>query len=149
MAFSLARNGDRPVPELVACTGAEHLGGFTLFQVFYLSLSPSLSPWGEKSMTLIPLPSCLQRDLPTRTKRKLHAIAGSKGMWSFPIRQEVKVNGMRIEKPSSFLAEHDTIIVSTDATPAPGLSRVSLFSSLLLSWFLPRRFGKRTDTWNI
>ena len=50
MTFSLARNGvsffvspnrylcshlyqDRPVPELVAATGAGHLGGFTLFQV--------------------------------------------------------------------------------------------------------------------
>ncbi|THU96462.1 hypothetical protein K435DRAFT_664536, partial [Dendrothele bispora CBS 962.96] len=51
MAFSLATNGYRPVPELVAATGSGHLGGFSLFQ----------------------------RDLPIRTKRWLHAIGGARG----------------------------------------------------------------------
>ncbi|KAG6869883.1 hypothetical protein C0995_016507, partial [Termitomyces sp. Mi166 len=32
MTFSLARNGERPVAELVAATGSGHLGGFTVFQ---------------------------------------------------------------------------------------------------------------------
>ncbi|THU96421.1 hypothetical protein K435DRAFT_858538 [Dendrothele bispora CBS 962.96] len=47
-----ATNGDRPVPELVAATGSGHLGGSSLFQ----------------------------RDLPIRTKRRLHAIGGARGI---------------------------------------------------------------------
>ncbi|KAK7451137.1 mRNA cleavage and polyadenylation factor subunit [Stygiomarasmius scandens] len=94
MAFSLAKNGDRPVPELVAATGSGHLGGFSLFQ----------------------------RDLPIRTKRKLHAIGGARGMWSLPIRQPLKAAG-----PSTFgkAGEQDTLIISTDANPSPGLSRIA------------------------
>ncbi|THU95820.1 cleavage factor protein [Dendrothele bispora CBS 962.96] len=84
MAFSLATNGDRPVPELVAATGSGHLGGFSLFQ----------------------------RDLPIRTKRRLHAIGGARGMWSLPIRQPLR-------------AEQDTLLLSTDAIPSPGLSRIA------------------------
>ncbi|KAF5370352.1 hypothetical protein D9758_007006 [Tetrapyrgos nigripes] len=91
LAFSLGRNGDRPVPELVAATGSGHLGGFTL----------------------------LQRDLPIRTKRKLHAIGGARGMWSLPIRQTLRGAGM----PST--GEQDTLILSTDANPSPGLSRIA------------------------
>ncbi|KAI0341420.1 hypothetical protein BDW22DRAFT_1408067 [Trametopsis cervina] len=98
MTFSLARNGDRPVAELVAATGSGALGGFTLFQ----------------------------RDLPTRMKRKLHAIGGGRGVWSLPVRQAVKVNGSTYEKPlNPHQASHDAIIVSTDANPAPGLSRIA------------------------
>ncbi|KII91367.1 hypothetical protein PLICRDRAFT_696440 [Plicaturopsis crispa FD-325 SS-3] len=98
MAFSLARNGDRPVAELVAATGTGVLGGFTLFQ----------------------------RDLPIRTKRKLHAIGGARGMWSLPIRQPVRVNGVSYERPvNPYQTENDSVIVSTDANPSPGLSRLA------------------------
>ncbi|PFH48729.1 hypothetical protein AMATHDRAFT_64747 [Amanita thiersii Skay4041] len=99
LAFSLARNGDRPVPELVAATGSGSLGGFTLFQ----------------------------RDLPIRTKRKLHLIGGARGVWSLPIRQSVRASGISYEKPVQ--AENDTLIVSTDANPSPGVSRIAKRSS--------------------
>jgi hypothetical protein len=46
-------------------------------------------------------------------------------MWSFPVRQSVNVNGVAYDKPSNpFRVENDSIIVSTDANPSPGLSRV-------------------------
>ncbi|KAF9448151.1 hypothetical protein P691DRAFT_801258 [Macrolepiota fuliginosa MF-IS2] len=64
MTFSLAMNGEKPVPELVAATGAGSLGGFTLFQ----------------------------RDLPIRRKRKILTISGSRGIWSLPIRQPLRNN---------------------------------------------------------
>ncbi|KAI0755747.1 hypothetical protein C8Q74DRAFT_1452340 [Fomes fomentarius] len=57
-----ARNGDRQVPELVAATGAGHLSSLHFFQ----------------------------RDMPTWSKRKLHAIGGGRGM--LPIRPAVKSN---------------------------------------------------------
>ncbi|KAF8886814.1 CPSF A subunit region-domain-containing protein [Infundibulicybe gibba] len=96
MAFSLARNGDRPVPELVAATGAGSLGGFTLFQ----------------------------RDLPVRTKRRLHPVGGARGMWSLPIRQPIKAGGISYERPvNPYQSDNDTLIISTDANPSPGLSR--------------------------
>ncbi|KAI0366045.1 hypothetical protein BV20DRAFT_1115505 [Pilatotrama ljubarskyi] len=99
MAFGLARNGDRVVPELIAANGSGELGGFHLFQ----------------------------RDMPTRSKRKLHAIGGGRGMWSLPVRQPVKVSGGTFERPANpFHAENDSVIISTDANPAPGLSRVSV-----------------------
>ncbi|KAJ7757023.1 CPSF A subunit region-domain-containing protein [Mycena metata] len=53
-----------------------------------------------------------QRDLPIRTKRKLHAIGGARGMWSLPIRQPLK-------------AENDSLILSTDVNPSPGVSRLA------------------------
>ncbi|KAJ6513930.1 CPSF A subunit region-domain-containing protein [Mycena vitilis] len=98
MTFSIAWNGDRPVPELVAATGTGPLGGFTLFQC----------------------------DLPIRTKRKLHAIGGARGMWSLPIRQPLK-SGNTLERPlDPFQAENDSlIIISTDVNPSPGLSRIA------------------------
>ncbi|THH20311.1 hypothetical protein EW146_g1016 [Bondarzewia mesenterica] len=102
MTFSLARNGDRPMPELVAATGAGYLGGFTLFQ----------------------------RDLPIRTKRKLHAIGGARGVWSLPVRQAVKVNGVSYERPTNpFHSDNDSVIISTDANPSPGLSRIATRSA--------------------
>ncbi|KXN84455.1 Protein CFT1 [Leucoagaricus sp. SymC.cos] len=64
MTFSLAMNGEKPVPELVAATGSGSLGGFTLFQ----------------------------RDLPVRKKRKILTISGSRGIWSLPIRQPLRNN---------------------------------------------------------
>ncbi|KAJ7481615.1 CPSF A subunit region-domain-containing protein [Mycena latifolia] len=93
MTFSVAWNGDRPVPELVAATGTGSLGGFTLFQ----------------------------RDLPIRTKRKLHAIGGARGMWSLSIRQPLNTSGHSLY-PSQ--TDNDTLIISTDVNPSPGLSRV-------------------------
>ncbi|KAG6916934.1 hypothetical protein DXG01_004621 [Tephrocybe rancida] len=99
MTFSLARNGERPVPELVAATGSGPLGGFTLFQ----------------------------RDLPIRTKRKLHAIGGARGMWSLPIRQPVKAGGITYEHAMDpYHTENDTLILSTDVNPSPGLSRIAM-----------------------
>ncbi|KDR76540.1 hypothetical protein GALMADRAFT_246929 [Galerina marginata CBS 339.88] len=98
MAFSLAKNGDRPVPELVTTTGAGPTGGFTLFQ----------------------------RDLPVVTKRKLHVIGGARGLWSLPIRQPVKASGISYEKAMNpYHAENDTLILSTDINPSPGLSRIA------------------------
>ncbi|KAF8156589.1 CPSF A subunit region-domain-containing protein [Crassisporium funariophilum] len=99
MAFSLAKNGDRPVPELVAATGSGPLGGFTLFQ----------------------------RDLPVLMKRKLHIIGGARGLWSLPIRQSVRASGISYEKPvNPFQADNDTLILSTDINPSPGLSRIAM-----------------------
>jgi cleavage and polyadenylation specificity factor subunit 1 len=67
----------------------------------------------------------IQRDLPIRTKRKLHAIGGARGMWSLPIRQPLRSNGVAHERPvNPFQMENDTLILSTDANPSPGLSRV-------------------------
>ncbi|KDQ18770.1 hypothetical protein BOTBODRAFT_28276 [Botryobasidium botryosum FD-172 SS1] len=97
MTYVVNQEGDRPAPELVACTGSSLFGGFTRFQ----------------------------RSLPTHTKRKLPSIGGSRGLWSIPIRRVIKVDGMRLERPSSSQAQVDTIIVSTDTTPSPGLSRIA------------------------
>lgn len=47
-------------------------------------------------------------------------------MWSLPIRQTLKMNGTseRLHRPAH--SENiDTVIVSTDANPSPGLTRVS------------------------
>ncbi|KAK7042372.1 protein CFT1 [Favolaschia claudopus] len=93
MTFSLAWNGDRAVSELVAATGTGPLGGFTLFQ----------------------------RDLPIRTKRKLHALGGARGMWSFSVRQIPKTGG----PPDSSQSDNDSLVISTDANPSPGLSRLA------------------------
>ncbi|KAF9818061.1 hypothetical protein IEO21_03022 [Rhodonia placenta] len=102
MTFTLTKNGDRAVPELVAATGSGMLGGFTL----------------------------LQRDLPTRVKRKTPSISGNRGIWSLPVRQAVKVNGSTYERPANpFYAENDSLIISTDANPAPGLSRIARFTA--------------------
>ncbi|KAI9568018.1 CPSF A subunit region-domain-containing protein [Boletus coccyginus] len=99
MTFSLSKLGERYVPELVVATGSGHLGGFTLFQ----------------------------RDLPVRTKRKLHVLGGARGIWSIPVRQSHRVNGTSYEKASGglFAGENDTIVISTDANPSPGVSRIA------------------------
>ena len=74
--------------------------------------------------------SIFKRDLPARVKRKLHAIGGGRGVWSLPVRQAVKVNGATYEKPwNPHHGNNDAVIVSTDANPAPGLSRVSVFAT--------------------
>ncbi|KAJ2930722.1 hypothetical protein H1R20_g6373, partial [Candolleomyces eurysporus] len=116
LCFSLAQDGDKPVPELVCTTGTGVTGGFTLFQ----------------------------RDLPVKTKKKLLAVGGTRGLWALPVRQGVKSNakssgggsggghghaggGAYIEKGvNPFKKEgYDTLVVSTDAAPSPGLSRIS------------------------
>lgn len=92
-------------------------------------------PWwfhlisGKSSLFLVPSllnrKNHLQRDLPIRTKRKLHAIGGARGMWSLPIRQPVKASGISYERAvNPYQAEDDTLIISTDINPSPGLSRV-------------------------
>ncbi|KAJ7216585.1 CPSF A subunit region-domain-containing protein [Mycena pura] len=96
MTFSVAWNGDRPVPELVAATGSGPMGGFTLFQ----------------------------RDLPILTKRKLHALGGARGMWSLPIRPPSRT-GNGVDRAPDPQTENDSLIISTDANPSPGLSRLA------------------------
>ncbi|KAF8119582.1 CPSF A subunit region-domain-containing protein [Boletus edulis] len=99
MTFSLSKLGERYVPELVVATGSGHLGGFTLFQ----------------------------RDIPVRTKRKLHVLGGARGIWSIPVRQSHRVNGTSYERTGGglFAGESDTIVISTDANPSPGVSRIA------------------------
>ncbi|KZP09324.1 hypothetical protein FIBSPDRAFT_964078 [Athelia psychrophila] len=71
--------------------------------------------------------SLFQRDLPLKTKRKLHAIGGAWGMWSLPLKQSVKVNGVSVEKPSAdpHQTDNGTLILATDANPSPGSSRIA------------------------
>ena len=58
-------------------------------------------------------------------KRKLHVIGGGRGVWSLPVRQAVKVNGTTFERASNpHYGGNDAVIISTDANPSPGLSRV-------------------------
>lgn len=48
-------------------------------------------------------------------------------MWSLPVRQAVKVNGATYERPSNpHYALNDAVIISTDANPSPGVSRVNI-----------------------
>ncbi|KAH0834713.1 CPSF A subunit region-domain-containing protein [Lanmaoa asiatica] len=119
MSFSLSKLGERYVPELVVATGSGHLGGFTLFQVGHSILAPSFT----SLLTILGV----QRDLPVRTKRKLHVLGGARGIWSIPVRQSHRVNGTSYEKPSGglFAGESDTIVISTDANPSPGVSRIA------------------------
>jgi cleavage and polyadenylation specificity factor subunit 1 len=121
---------DRFVPELVTATGSGLLGGFTLFQV----RSRTPNPVSSLSAHVIshPHPSACKRDLPTRTKRKLHAIGGARGLWSLPVRTAVKVNGVPYDRPANpYHAENDSLILGTDAIPSPGFSRVRIVSSLI------------------
>ena len=109
---------ERSVPELVAATGYGTTGGFTLFQVSHL-----------KSLSAI-LSTSFQRDLPTLIKRKLHVIGGARGLWSLAIRQPFKASGISYEKPvNPYHGEDDSLILSTDINPSPGLSRVGFFLS--------------------
>ncbi|KAF7329846.1 Cleavage and polyadenylation specific protein [Mycena kentingensis (nom. inval.)] len=61
-----------------------------------------------------------QRDLPAITKRKLHALGGARGIWSLPIRSS-KPNG---DGPEPGM-DNDNLVISTDANPSPGLSRLA------------------------
>jgi cleavage and polyadenylation specificity factor subunit 1 len=52
-------------------------------------------------------------------------------MWSLPIRPPPKTAGSTPERPlDSLKAENDSLIISTDVNPSPGLSRVSFFLSI-------------------
>jgi hypothetical protein len=85
------------------------------------------------------------------TKRKVHAIGGARGFWSLPIRQSVKSSGISYEKPMNpFQAENDTLLLSTDANPSPGFSRVrSFFLTTLIyiySWVFTRLLQEQKMT---
>ncbi|KAG8744304.1 mRNA cleavage and polyadenylation factor subunit [Ceratobasidium sp. 414] len=54
------------------------------------------------------------KDLPTRTKRKVPAVGGARGVWSIALRTK-----------SSGVEGLDTVIVSTDLAPSPGISRIA------------------------
>lgn len=123
------------MPELVTATGSGALGGFTLFQV--CSRIPNPITYSQLTMSpsqfIFISSSSPKRDLPTRTKRKLHAIGGARGVWSLSVRTAVKVNGVPYDRPANpYYAENDSLILGTDAIPSPGFSRVSM-SPLSLS----------------
>ncbi|KAL5476911.1 CFT1 [Sanghuangporus weigelae] len=103
MAFALTRNGERPAAELVTSTGYGRSGGFTLFQ----------------------------RDLPARPKRKLHIIGGARGVWSIPVRQSLKTGNPERARglPPGISEIFDSVVISTDANPSPGLTRFAARSS--------------------
>jgi cleavage and polyadenylation specificity factor subunit 1 len=114
LAFSLGHNGDKPVPELVSSTGVGKLGGFTLWQ----------------------------STLPIYVKRKIHAICGTRGVWSLAVKQPISSSGggsssKGIGRGGAARGgggnedeRWDTVLIGTDGVPSPGLSRVSLFFSL-------------------
>jgi cleavage and polyadenylation specificity factor subunit 1 len=55
----------------------------------------------------------------------LHAIGGARGMWALSVRTPVHANGgSAYERTAN--ADDDTIVVSTDHNPSPGVSRVRL-----------------------
>lgn len=70
-----------------------------------------------------------QRSLPTKAKRKVHAMAGEFGVWSLSIRREVTVDGVSVEEPTVNPRDtEDTIIISSHKTPA--VSRVRFMIEL-------------------
>ena len=55
-------------------------------------------------------------------------------MWSLSIRQPLKTPGNTLERPfDPMQAENDSLIISTDVNPSPGLSRVIFFSARVLA----------------
>jgi cleavage and polyadenylation specificity factor subunit 1 len=61
----------------------------------------------------------------TTLLRKLHVLGGARGIWLLPVRQSQRVNGLSYEKATGpFSVEIDTMIISTDANPMPGVLRV-------------------------
>ncbi|KAG8903754.1 mRNA cleavage and polyadenylation factor subunit [Tulasnella sp. 403] len=59
------------------------------------------------------------KHLPTRTKRKVPAIGGAQGVWSMFVK---RASNSKMDRSNADV--RDTIIISTNAAPAPGLSRV-------------------------
>lgn len=111
-----------------SCIGSSGAGTRCCYRLWFIrrihALPGKIHPHMYSQHQLIKLENA-QRDLPARVKRKLHAIGGGRGVWSLPVRQTVKVNGSTYEKPiNPHHAENDSVIISTDANPSPGLSRV-------------------------
>ncbi|KAJ3894218.1 CPSF A subunit region-domain-containing protein [Lentinula edodes] len=110
MAFGLTKNGDKPTPILITATSTYQHGGFTLFQ----------------------------RDLPVKvTKKRMHILGGTKGLWSFALQKKVEKGsgtGHHNGSGNSNGGERDTkdvmMIISTDANPSPGFSRVGLIPNI-------------------
>ncbi|KAJ3912750.1 CPSF A subunit region-domain-containing protein [Lentinula edodes] len=110
MAFGLTKNGDKPTPILITATSTYQHGGFTLFQ----------------------------RDLPVKvTKKRMHILGGTKGLWSFALQKKVEKGsgtGHHNGTGNSNGGERDTkdvmMIISTDANPSPGFSRVGLILNI-------------------
>ncbi|KAJ3853994.1 CPSF A subunit region-domain-containing protein [Lentinula lateritia] len=110
MAFGLTKNGDKPTPILITATSTYQHGGFTLFQ----------------------------RDLPVRvTKKRMHILGGTKGLWSFALQKKVEKGsgtGHHNGTGNNNGGERDTkdvmMIISTDANPSPGFSRVGLIPNI-------------------
>jgi cleavage and polyadenylation specificity factor subunit 1 len=62
----------------------------------------------------------------TTLLRKLHVLGGARGIWLLPVRQSQRVNGLSYEKATGpFSVEIDTMIISTDANPMPGVLRIA------------------------
>ncbi|KIO33745.1 hypothetical protein M407DRAFT_229600 [Tulasnella calospora MUT 4182] len=59
MTFGVTTQGDRALPELIACTGVGHMAGLTRFTNF----------------------------LPTRLRRKIPSIGGAQGIWSMYVKK--------------------------------------------------------------
>ncbi|KIK53793.1 hypothetical protein GYMLUDRAFT_49207 [Collybiopsis luxurians FD-317 M1] len=113
MAFGLTRNGDKPVPQLITATSLGHLGGFVLWQ----------------------------RDLPVRMKRRMGVLGGSRGWWSFKLvggsgggGSSAGSGGGEKEKEREREREGQRgirMVISTDANPSPGFSRITIPSTSL------------------
>ncbi|EJT99386.1 hypothetical protein DACRYDRAFT_17537 [Dacryopinax primogenitus] len=101
MSFALSfRSGpDRPTPKLVCSTPEGERGAWTVYE----------------------------NGLPIRVKRRVPAVAGTRGIWSLRVRRGDRARrGGRRERGEREWAdgeERDNLIVSTDATPSPGISR--------------------------
>ncbi|KAG8854213.1 mRNA cleavage and polyadenylation factor subunit [Tulasnella sp. 330] len=67
------------------------------------------------------------KQIPTRTKRKLPSIGGRQGIWSICVKRSSNANMDRANSDG-----RDTIIISTNSTPAPGLSRIPACHSFSL-----------------
>ncbi|PVF95861.1 hypothetical protein CPB86DRAFT_787660 [Serendipita vermifera] len=90
-------------PSLMTANGLDILGGFSL----------------------------LSRSLSTRLIKKIPAIAGRKGIWSTSVVQEARSSAKPATKSQSAQSE-DNWLFSTDATPAPGASRIATKSQARL-----------------
>lgn len=83
-------------------------------------------------------------------------------MWSLAVRQAVRVGGSTYERPSNpHHGGNDAVIISTDANPSPGLSRVTLlgvmrqvqgrlpsFCADRFSFSKKRHTDQHEDTWD-
>ncbi len=109
---------EKPAAELITATGYGRLGGFTLFQVRLTFFC----------IVIINHILDFQKDLPTRMKKKVHVVGGARGVWSLPIRQTARSNAASSRSHAAMQQDMDSVLVSTDAIPSPGLTRVRRFS---------------------